>query len=308
LNPGPAILVQNVEKLFGAFRAVDGVSFTVERGTVFGLLGANGAGKSTLIRILCGILSPTSGAASVAGFNVNTQTEDVKRTIGYMSQRFSLYEDISVIENIRFFGGMYGLSGRILREAEDRVLALAELSGERDRITGELSGGWKQRLALGCAILHKPSVVFLDEPTGGVDPVARRRFWEIIHDLAAAGSTILVTTHYMDEAEFCNSIVLMHAGRIVAQGSPADLKRDYIAGPVFEVECDDASLAMRVLSGTSWVSGVSMFGAFLHVNLAENTDASLLTAKLAEAGSRVHRIEAIRASLEDVFLRLIETR
>ncbi len=308
MNAGPAIEVLGVEKHFGSFHAVGGVSFSVERGTVFGLLGANGAGKSTLIRILCGILSPTSGVARVAGFDVNTQTEDVKRTIGYMSQRFSLYEDISVIENIRFFGGMYGLSGEGLRQAEERALSLAGLSGEQHRITGELSGGWKQRLALGCAILHKPSVVFLDEPTGGVDPVARRRFWEIIHDLAAAGATILVTTHYMDEAEFCNSIVLMHAGRIVAQGSPSDLKREHMPGPVFEVDCDDASRAMQALSDTSWIAGVSMFGAFLHVNLTEGAGMKLLTSRLAEAGVKVHRIEPIRASLEDVFLHLIETR
>ncbi|HUW69174.1 MAG TPA: ABC transporter ATP-binding protein [bacterium] len=304
----PAISVQAVEKHFGAFHAVDGVSFSVEKGMVFGLLGANGAGKSTLIRILCGILTPTRGSARVAGFDVNTQTEEVKRTIGYMSQRFSLYEDISVIENIRFFGGMYGLAGASLREAEERVLSLAELAGEENRITGELSGGWRQRLALGCAILHKPSVVFLDEPTGGIDPVARRRFWEIINGLAAEGSTILVTTHYMDEAEFCNSIVLMHAGKIVAQGSPADLKREYMAGPVFEVECDDAPLAIRTLSGLGWVADVSMFGAFLHVNLVEHSDKSLLSAALAAPGIGVHRVEQIRPSLEDVFLHLIEKR
>jgi ABC-2 type transport system ATP-binding protein len=304
----PAIVTRGVEKHFGSFHAVDDVSFSVEAGTVFGLLGANGAGKSTLIRILCGILAPTKGSASVAGYDVDTQTEEVKRRIGYMSQKFSLYEDITVIENIHFFGGMYGLSGARLKQAEERVLGLSELHGEENRITGQLSGGWKQRLALGCAILHEPSVVFLDEPTGGVDPVARRRFWEIINKLASSGSTILVTTHYMDEAEFCNSIVLMHAGKVVAEGSPADLKAMYMAGPVLEVECDDNARAIRTLSTLDWVLDASLFGAFLHIGLAEHADAMGLAAALRSAGIRVGRMEPIRPSLEDVFLRLIEKR
>ncbi|PKL25810.1 MAG: multidrug ABC transporter ATP-binding protein [Spirochaetae bacterium HGW-Spirochaetae-3] len=304
----PAIRVDSVEKRFGEFRAVDDVSFSVEKGSVFGLLGANGAGKSTLIRILCGILAPTNGSARVDGFDVATETEEVKRRIGYMSQRFSLYEDISVIENIRFFGGLYGLSGASLRTAEERTVSLAGLAGEESRITGQLSGGWKQRLALGCAILHEPSVVFLDEPTGGVDPVARRLFWEIIDGLAAAGSTILVTTHYMDEAEFCNSIVLMHAGKIVASGSPQELKREYIRGRVFEIECDDVSLAPALLAKDGRIADASPFGAFLHVTLREGVDAGLVPSLLTGAGVRFGRIEPIRPSLEDVFLHVIEKR
>jgi ABC-2 type transport system ATP-binding protein len=303
-----AIVVDGVEKDFGSFRAVDDVSFTTERGSVFGLLGANGAGKSTLIRILCGILAPTKGNARVAGFDVNTQTEEVKRRIGYMSQKFSLYEDLSVIENIRFFGGMYGLSKPSLKEAEERVLDLSGLVGEEERLTGELSGGWKQRLALGCAILHNPSVVFLDEPTGGVDPLARRRFWEIIDGLATGGSTILVTTHYLDEAEYCNSIVLMHAGKVVATGSPAELKKEYISGPIFEVECDDAGLAMKTLSTEAWVAEAFMFGAFLHVNVREERDRDRISPALKAAGIRMGRMESIKPSLEDVFLQVIDKR
>jgi ABC-2 type transport system ATP-binding protein len=230
----------------------------------------------------------------------------VKSRIGYMSQRFSLYEDLTVLENIRFFGGMYGLSGSRLAAAEDRALALAGLEAEGKRLTGELSGGWKQRLALACAILHEPAVVFLDEPTGGVDPVARRRFWEIIDGLAAAGRTILVTTHYLDEAEYCNSIVLMHAGKIVAEGSPSELKEAHITGPVLEVECDNIVDALRLLSAQDWVQETSVFGTFLHVCVGSEADTPRIAATLAAASLSVRRVEPIRPSLEDVFLRLMD--
>lgn len=220
----PAITVSELLKTFGEFRAVDEVSFTVSRGTVFGLLGANGAGKSTLIRMLCGILQPTSGSATVAGLPVATHSDEVKRRIGYMSQLFSLYRDLTVRENIRLFAGIYGLFGSVERERARWALSVAGLEGRETTRAGDLSGGYRQRLALACALLHEPTVLFLDEPTSGVDPVARRSFWDLIDSLAAGGTTVLVTTHYLDEAEYCNELAMMHAGRIIATGSPRAIK------------------------------------------------------------------------------------
>ncbi len=223
---GNAIETDRLTRRFGAFTAVDGVSFAVPPGTIFGLLGANGAGKSTTIRMLCGLLRSSAGTARVAGFDINRRPEEVKRSIGYMSQRFSLYLDLTVRENIRFFGGIYGLSLERLDERLAWVAGMAGLTGREDSLTGSLSGGWRQRLALGCAVLHDPPILFLDEPTAGVDPLSRRDFWELINRLAADGTTVLVTTHYLDEAEYCNRLVLMHAGRVVAEGSPAQLKEE----------------------------------------------------------------------------------
>jgi ABC-2 type transport system ATP-binding protein len=220
-----AVEAHGLTRRFGSFTAVDAVSFSVPRGTILGLLGANGAGKSTTIRMLCGLLRSSSGTARVAGFDINRQPELVKRNIGYMSQRFSLYLDLTVRENIRFFAGIYGLPRALAEERLVWVLDMAGLSGREDDLTGELAGGWRQRLALGCAILHRPPIVFLDEPTAGVDPLSRRDFWELINGLADGGTTVLVTTHYLDEAEYANRILLLHAGRIVAQGSPGELKR-----------------------------------------------------------------------------------
>jgi ABC-2 type transport system ATP-binding protein len=227
-SEGPAISVDELTKRFGSFTAVDRVSFDVRRGDIFGFLGANGAGKSTTIRMLCGLLTPTSGKARVAGHDVGAEPDRVKRRIGYMSQKFSLYEDLTVEENIGFFGGVYGLSRADVSARLPGVLDMAGLRGRERTLARELAGGWKQRLALGCAILHEPEVVFLDEPTGGVDPVSRRRFWDLIHGLSERGVTVLVTTHYLDEAEYCNDIRLIHAGRIVAAGSPEELKRQTI--------------------------------------------------------------------------------
>jgi ABC-2 type transport system ATP-binding protein len=221
-----AVRVDRLTKRFGKFTAVDNLSFTVPSGTVFGLLGANGAGKSTTIRMLTGLLPSSSGSGRVAGFDINSESEKIKMRVGYMSQRFSLYEDLTVLENIRFYGGVYGLGGRLLAERTDRVLAIAGLAGRENDLTSNLAGGYKQRLALGCAVIHEPQIIFLDEPTGGVDPVSRRRFWDLITSLARGGAAVLVTTHYLDEAEFCNSIVLMHGGRKVAEGSPTALKRE----------------------------------------------------------------------------------
>jgi len=224
---GFSIEVSGLTKKFGTFVAVDSVSFQVARGEIFGFLGANGAGKSTTIRMLCGLLNPTSGEAIVGGFSVRTQPEKVKEHIGYMSQKFSLYDDLTAVENIRFFGGIYGLGRSRIRTRLPWILEMAGLRGREHSQTKELAGGWKQRLALGCALIHEPEIVFLDEPTGGVDPVSRRRFWDLIYGLSVRGVTVFVTTHYLDEAEYCHRIMLMHAGEIVAGGSPRELKDTY---------------------------------------------------------------------------------
>ena len=239
------VRIENLVKRFGAFTAVDNVTLDVYRGEIFGFLGPNGAGKSTTIRILCGLLTPTSGRAMVAGFDVGQDPEPVRRNIGYMSQKFSLYDDLTVEENINFFSGIYGVPKELRPERKARVLEMAGLTDRRASLTGLLSGGWKQRLALGCAILHEPPILFLDEPTSGVDPLARRAFWDLIYEFSSAGQTIFVTTHYMDEAEYCHRIALMYRGRVVALGSPKELKKDLDARSMEEVfvatiEAEDA--------------------------------------------------------------------
>jgi len=225
--PENAVEVRGLVKRFGDFRAVDDVSFEVSRGEIFGFLGPNGAGKSTTIRILCGLLSPTSGQARVGGYNVAVEAERVKKNIGYMSQKFSLYDDLTVEENIDFFGGVYGVRRDVRDVRKEYILKMAGLENRRGDMTRLLAGGWKQRLALGCAILHEPPILFLDEPTSGVDPIARRTFWDLIYQLAEAGNTVFVSTHYMDEAEYCHRIALMYRGRIIALGAPAELKRSF---------------------------------------------------------------------------------
>ena len=224
--PEMMVTLRNLVRRFGDFVAVDNVTLDVAKGEVFGFLGPNGAGKSTTIRILCGLIAPTSGTAKVAGFEVGPQSEQIRRNIGYMSQKFSLYDDLTVEENIDFFGGLYGVEGERLQRRKQYVLEMAGLEGKRNELTAMLAGGWKQRLALGCAILHEPPVLFLDEPTSGVDPIARRQFWDLIYGLSEAGSTIFVTTHYMEEAEYCNRLALMYKGRVIALGTPAELKRE----------------------------------------------------------------------------------
>jgi ABC-2 type transport system ATP-binding protein len=305
--PEYAIEVRSLVKRFGGFTAVDGVSFEVERGSIFGFLGANGAGKSTTIRMLCGLLGPSSGTATVGGFDIGREPERVKQVIGYMSQRFSLYDDLTVVQNIRFFGGAYGLTKQRVDERLAWVLEMAGLKGRERSLARELSVGWRQRLALGCALLHEPEIVFLDEPTGGVDPVSRRNFWELINRLSGDGVTVFVTTHYLDEAEYCNDIRLIHAGRIVAAGSPGELKRTYIRNPILEVECDRVVDAMEVLQGEDWVIETSIFGAYLHVSVADETKGrEKVKAALASAGIEVRRMDRIMPSLEDVFISRIE--
>jgi len=246
---------------------VDGITFAVKRGEVFGFLGPNGAGKSTTIRMLCGIISPTSGTGTVAGLDIRTQSEQIKARIGYMSQKFSLYEDLTVSENIDFYAGVYGVSAERLAERKRWVLQMAGLEGREQSLTGELPVGWKQRLALGCAIVHEPEILFLDEPTSGVDPISRRQFWDLINALAGEGVTVFVTTHYMDEAEHCDRLCLIYRGRIVAMGTPAELKTHYASGKLIEVEVEPQMAALESLLNDPAVYDAAVFGRRLHVVL-----------------------------------------
>jgi len=298
---------RELSKRFGAFTAVDRVSFTVDRGEIFGFLGSNGAGKTTVIRILCGLLAPTSGDARVLGIDVAADPETVKRRIGYMSQRFSLYEDLTVRQNLRFFGGVYGLRGRALREREAWALETAHLEERPDVVTRELAGGWKQRLALACAFLHQPPVVFLDEPTGGVDPISRRRFWRLINQLAGAGTTVFVTTHYLDEAEHCHRLALMHAGRLLALGSVGELKEVFSGRTVLEVSCPRIVEALERFGAEPWVDETSVFGTRLHLLVAD-ADAGRRRALelLEQTRNTPAAVEPIVPSLEDVFIHTIE--
>jgi ABC-2 type transport system ATP-binding protein len=303
----PAITTRGLSRRFGSFTAVDAVTFDVERGEIFGYLGANGAGKSTTIRMLTGLLAPTGGEATVAGYDVGRDPHAVKGAIGYMSQKFSLYLDLPVSENLLFFGGAYGLSGRALRTRADEVLELTGLHDLGDATTGELPGGIRQRLALACAVLHRPGLVFLDEPTAGVDPVARRGFWRIIRDLAAGGTTVFVTTHYLDEAEYCRRIGLMVDGRLVALDTPAALKRTWVPDRVLVVRGKGLLEAAPALRARPGVRAVAPFGAALHVRVdpAALADAEV-DAALRGAGASDVKVEPSEPSLEDVFLAVVE--
>src|SRR3954451_1418308 len=274
MSENTAVEVKDLVKRFGSFVAVDHVSFQVGRGEIFGFLGPNGAGKSTTIRILCGLLSPSSGRASVNGFDVGRQAEEIRRSIGYMSQRFSLYDDLTVEENIDFFTGIYGVPRARRAERKAYVLEMANLSERRGALTATLSGGWKQRLALGCAILHEPPVLFLDEPTSGVDPLARGAFWHLIHDLAESGHTIFISTHYMDEAEYCHRLALMYRGKVIALGTPAELKTGLTSQMLLNLETPDVLRTMRALQGIAGVRDVAVFGAGLHVTVDDEKGVS----------------------------------
>jgi ABC-2 type transport system ATP-binding protein len=304
-----SVVIENLFKRFGDFVAVDRISLEVKKGEVFGFLGPNGAGKSTTIRMLCGLLRPTSGRAIVAGFDVALKPESVRQNIGYMSQKFSLYNDLTVIENIRLFAGLYCVPVKQLRARIDWALEMSSLKGKEKLIAGTLPGGWKQRLALGCAVLHRPPIVFLDEPTSGVDPISRRQFWELIHTMAAQGVTIFVTTHYMEEAEYCNRLALIFRGRMVALGTPLELKRDAMKGEILLVECDALGSAIDLLQGRAEVMDAAVFGNALHLVVEDAASAaSLLRPILAEKGIAVGRIERIKPSLEDVFVSLTTRR
>jgi ABC-2 type transport system ATP-binding protein len=299
-----SVAVEALVKRFGAFTAVDGVSFAARRGEVFGFLGPNGSGKSTTIRILCGLLRPTAGSARVAGYDVATQPEQVRQHIGYMSQKFSLYNDLTVIENLRFYGGLYRVTGARLKERVTWALRMAGLEGREEVRTAVLSGGWKQRLALGCAVLHRPPIVFLDEPTSGVDPLSRRRFWELIQQMAAEGVTVFVSTHYMDEAEYCNRLALLMRGRLIALGAPAELKLHAVDGDLMLLEAEPLQRAIEALK-LPQVRDAAVFGNGLHLVVYEGAQAAdPIRRALAAAGVRVHRLELIRPSLEDAFVAL----
>ncbi len=303
-----SIEVNNLTKKFGSFTAVDKVSFNVVQGQIFGFLGANGAGKSTTIRMLIGVLEPTSGDALVGGYSIKKQPDLVKTQIGYMSQKFSLYNDLTVAENIRFFAGVYGLDGKKYQERKKWVLKVANLENMENTLTFSLPGGIKQRLALGTAVIHEPKIVFLDEPTSGVDPVSRRNFWDLINDLSAAGTTVLVTTHYLDEAEFCNDIILINAGKLVAQGNSKELKTNYIKNPILEIETDRTIDSLEILEKEKWVGETSIFGNYIHVILNDDTITEKNITQLLQEqnGIAVKRVERIVPTLEDVFIHLIE--
>jgi len=302
-----AIIVRDLTRKFGDFVAVDRVSFTVGPGEIFGFLGANGAGKSTTIRMLCGLLKPTSGGATVGGIDVGRDPEGVKRRIGYMSQKFSLYELLTVNQNIELFGGIYGLS-RERRQARRRfVVGMAGLEGREGMLARDLPGGFRQRLALGCAILHEPPILFLDEPTGGVDPVSRRQFWRLIDALARAGVTVLVTTHYLDEAEYCHRIAVIHAGRLAAIGSTRELKQIFAGRLVLELRAARPVDTMRALDGMPEVEKSSLFGTAVHAVLKPGQAAlEAVRQRLAARGLEVMAIEPVQPSLEDVFLDVVE--
>jgi ABC-2 type transport system ATP-binding protein len=300
-----AVVAHGLTRRFGAFLAVDRVSFTVAPGEIFGFLGPNGAGKTTTIKMLTGLLEPTAGAARVAGFDVRGGAYAVRERIGYMSQLFSLYGDLTVEENIRLFGSLYGLSGARLDERRAWVLGMADLRGRERVMTHALPLGWKQRLALGCAVLHEPPILFLDEPTSGVDPMSRRRFWDLIDLLAERGTTVLVSTHYMEEAEFCHRLALMNRGVLIALDRPAAMRAG-LGQPVLELLTDDAPRAVEALRGTPGVLEVGMFGRAVHVMAADAAAArATLPGVLAAAGRRLDRLEPIAPSLEDVFVALV---
>jgi ABC-2 type transport system ATP-binding protein len=305
--PDVAVKVEHLERRFGDFVAVDRISFEVSRGEIFGFLGPNGSGKSTTIRMLTGLLAPSGGTGWVDGLDIRTQGEAIKGIIGYMSQKFSLYEDLTVEQNLDFYGGIYRIPGARKAARKAWALEMAGLVGRQATLTRDLAGGWRQRLALGTAILHEPRILFLDEPTSGVDPISRRSFWDLIRSLAREGVTVFVTTHYMDEAEYCDRLVLIHQGRIVALGTPDQLRQEHMPHDVLEIAADRPAEALELLSRQPRVQEVALFGTLLHVVVADaGADAPAVQAVLEGAGIRVGHVEKIPPSLEDVFVSLIE--
>jgi len=300
------VKVRELTKKFGDFVAVDNINLSIKKGEIFGFLGPNGAGKSTTMKMLCGLLLPSGGNGSVAGFDIMRESEEIKKNIGYMSQKFSLYDDLTIEENINFFSGIYGVDKNRKRERMEWVLDMAGLQDRRNALTKVLPGGFKQRLALGCAILHEPPILFLDEPTSGVDPISRRNFWNLIYEMSNAGTTIFVTTHYMDEADYCSRLALIYRGRIIAEGTPNELKQKYMTRYVLEIEVDKVVEAMEVI----YRNGIetAIFGSLLHATV-DNLEKAVPKIKklLEESNIKLNRIERIMPSLEDVFVTLIET-
>jgi ABC-2 type transport system ATP-binding protein len=303
-----AISVRDLSRRFGEFVAVDRLTFDVRRGEIFGFLGSNGAGKSTTIRMLCGLLTPTGGTAAIDGIDVVRDPEGVKRRIGYMSQRFSLYEQLTVDQNIRFFAGIYGLTGARLEERRRFAIEMAGLEDRQRTRAVDLAGGWRQRLALGCAILHEPAIVFLDEPTGGVDPMSRRQFWRLIDRLSDSGVTVLVTTHYLDEAEHCHRLAIIHAGRLAALGSTGELKQVFADRAIVEVQAANPVEAMRALDRIPDVEKTSLFGTAVHavVKSARPDAVDVLRRELAGSTAAVQSVALVQPSLEDVFLDVVD--
>ncbi|MBS0663860.1 MAG: ABC transporter ATP-binding protein [Verrucomicrobia bacterium] len=305
----PIVEVHQLEKRFGAFRAVAGVSFSVRRGEIFGFLGPNGAGKSTTIRMLCGLLTPSGGRGTVAGLDIVRDTERIKTRIGYMSQKFSLYDELTVEENIDFYSGIYRLPPAKKTARKDWVLEMAGLRHHRQARTAELSGGWKQRLALGCAVLHEPPILFLDEPTSGVDPNSRRQFWDLIYTLSGEGVTVFVTTHYMEESEYCDRLGIIYRGELIALGTPRELKTEHMPEAVLEIDCERPNDAMLVVERLPEVKEVALFGRGLHAVAVDAAAAErAIRAALAAGSFTGARLERIVPTLEDVFVSLIEAR
>ncbi len=304
-GPAAAVSVDRLTKVFGDFTAVDRVSFEVRRGEIFGFLGPNGAGKTTTIKMLAGLLLPTEGGGTVAGFDILTKTEAIKRQIGYMSQLFSLYGDLTVEENIAFFSGLNGVPRGRRAERRDWVLEMAGLKEQRGRLTRELPLGWKQRLALGCAVLHEPPILFLDEPTSGVDPISRRKFWDLIYALTEQGITVFVSTHYMEEAEYCHRLALMNRGRLIALDTPTRLRAG-MQEPILELRVDNVPKAVEALQGLPGIIEAAMFGRAIHITVGDVARArASLPALLGSCGIAVRGMEEIAPSLEDVFVSLI---
>jgi ABC-2 type transport system ATP-binding protein len=308
----PAIIVRNLTKRFGNFTAVDGINFEVYHGEIFGFLGPNGSGKTTTIRMTLGLLQPSAGTVEVLGIPVNKAAKQIRPRVGYMSQRFSLYNDLTVLQNLRFYGAAYGLSNSQLEQRIQEALTLAGLEGRQMVKTRDLSGGWRQRLALSAAILHKPELLFLDEPTAGVDPVSRRVFWNLLYQLTTQGVTVFITTHYMDEAEHCQRLAFIQRGKIIAYGPPAEIKKETMHGPVLEIAPSDAARAIQALrvaqaAGRLPVEKVELYGSLVHViDPAVEQYQSAIRAELKEAGVQIEQMSTIEPSLEDVFIASME--
>ena len=302
-----SVIAEELTKKFGEFTAVDHVSFQIKTGEIFGFLGPNGSGKTTTIRILLGLLRPTEGRGTILGYDIVKQAEEIRKRIGYMSQQFSLYNDLTVAENLNFYGGTYGVTGDRLRQRKEYILEMANLRGREREMTKNLSGGWKQRLALGTAIIHEPEMLFLDEPTAGVDPISRRAFWDLLYELSEGGTTIFVTTHYMDEAEHCQSLAFIHLGRIVARGTPQEIKEKIMKGQVMEIDCLNPDLALSTLRDSSLFDEVALYGALIHV-VGEDLESHrpAMERLLQERGIEIRSMDIIAPSLEDVFISSIK--
>lgn len=299
-----AVEVSHVSRKFKDFSAVNDVSFYIPQGEIFGLLGPNGAGKTTTIRVLCGIMLPSSGTANVLGYDVARNPEEIKSRIGYMSQKFSLYNDLTPVENIMFYASIYGVPKKERNERGKELINMADLTGHENQLTRNLSGAWRQRLALACAIVHRPAMIFLDEATAGVDPVSRREFWDLIYNLASEGVSVLATTHYMDEAEYCNTIGMMYQGKLVALASPETLK-DNLPGILVQLECNHPGEALSLITNQSGIMGTSIHGALIHLTMKDSSVEQQIKEVLEKNKIRIKSWDVIQPSLEDVFLSMV---